>query len=423
MQPTASMQHYRQLNVVALGAMLFLGVSSAVATTPDSKEIQITWSDLQAMVDAHPSLRTQQYEIETARSAVTAAGAVPNPELEAEVGYGKAREGAESRLEWGVSLSIPLDWLGKRDARITAAQASVRVHESAKEALRRDVTLQLHLLFKTLLYQQERIAALRELTVQTDALNKIVQTRVDNGESRAIEAVQIRVEAGKISTELVIAESELKISQQRLAAWMNVAHDVILVAKGDATLLPNSPQSTSSLEKHVLNSPDMNMLQAEVDAAQATIEAEKRERIPEIAVAPFFDSELDKRSVGLGISFALPLWNFNNGNIQVAQGDYQAKKTRLELRRREIESELLSYRTSCDAAIEVAASYEKQILPDAQLVFKTINRTYELGEATLVEVISASRTLIETHLQFLTASLQAQEACSRFVASTGGNFQ
>jgi cobalt-zinc-cadmium efflux system outer membrane protein len=385
--------------------------------------VNIKWDDLLEIVDENPALRSQTHKIEAAKSNVKSARAVPNPELEGAAGYGMAVDGSESRVEWGLSLSIPLDWLGKRGARTKAARAEVRATESEKEALRREVTLQLRLLFLDLLYNQERVAALEQLSAQTDSLAKVVQVRVDNGESRSVEAVQVRVEARKISGELVIAKSELKTSQNRLGTWINTGNQKTLVAVGDATTLPSSPPTSFSIEEYLAAHPDLKTIDAQLEAAAVSVQVEKRERIPEIAVAPFFDSELDRRAVGIGLSVGLPLWNFNTGNIEKAQSRFLAKKESRELRRREIQSELLAYRTACESGVEVATNYKNLILPDAQSAAETVKRTYELGEATLFEAINASRTLIETHLQFVAASLQAQKQCSRFTIATGGNFK
>lgn len=410
----------RQLGTITFLAV-FLGMPTwTIARVSPSEEVRVEWNNVLEMVEEHPAIQSQSHRIEAAKSGVKAAGAVPNPELEGTAGYGMANDGSESRIEWGLSLSIPLDWLGKRSARIDVASAEVRATELKREALRRDVLLQLRLLFWELLYNQERVNALRQLSAQTDGLAKIVQTRVDSGESRSVEAVQVKVEAQKIFGELVLAQSELQISQNRLGTWINSDSRRVLVAVGDATILPVIPPASIPVEKLLASHPDLRAEEAQLAVTSAAIKTEKKERIPEFAVAPFYDSELDRRAVGVGLSIGLPLWNFNTGNIEKAQSRFLAEKASLELRRREIRSDLLAYRTTCEAGINVATSYRDQILPEAQKASDTIKRTYELGEATLFETLVASRTLIETHLQFVAASLQAQKACSRFAAATGG---
>lgn len=44
------------------------------------------------------------------------------------------------------------------------------------------------------------------------------------------------------------------------------------------------------------------------NALQTQIKLEKKERAPQLSVAPFFESELDKKSVGIGLSVELPIF-------------------------------------------------------------------------------------------------------------------
>ncbi len=48
-----------------------------------------------------------------------------------------------------------------------------------------------------------------------------------------------------------------------------------------------------------------------------------------------------------------------------------------------------------------------------------MERTYQLGEASLLEVIDARRTLLDTRRQLLGALAQAQIDCSRLGALVG----
>ena len=149
------------------------------------------------------------------------------------------------------------------------------------------------------------------------------------------------------------------------------------------------------------------------------MKVEKRERIPDWALTPFFDSELDRRAVGVGIAFELPLWNHNRGNIDKSRNALLEHEAQREMLLLELRSELVELEASCGAGALVAASYRDRILPQVASVAQTVERTYQLGEASLFEVLSATHALIETRLQFVSAALNAQIACSRLAAMKG----
>ena len=60
----------------------------APAKTPDGVSVpvvELTWTDIVHLVDRHPLLAAGKFQIDAARRGVDAAGAAPNPTLEAAV--------------------------------------------------------------------------------------------------------------------------------------------------------------------------------------------------------------------------------------------------------------------------------------------------------------------------------------------------
>ncbi|MBK9304202.1 MAG: hypothetical protein IPM94_10025, partial [bacterium] len=86
--------------VLAAGfVLLIVGTAGAAPATFDPGAapavIEITWSEIAGLVDAHPLLAAGEYGVEAAQGAVAAAGARPNPVLEAVLGRGRERPGEE----------------------------------------------------------------------------------------------------------------------------------------------------------------------------------------------------------------------------------------------------------------------------------------------------------------------------------------
>ena len=58
-------------------------------------------------------------------------------------------------------------------------------------------------------------------------------------------------------------------------------------------------------------------------------------------------------------------------------------------------------------------------MPRSETAASTMERTYQLGEASLLEVIDARRTLLDSRRLYLSALAQAQLDCSRLGALAG----
>ncbi|MDJ0765638.1 MAG: TolC family protein [Myxococcota bacterium] len=399
----------------------------AIAEQPsggsDISEIRVTWSDIAALVDRHPSIAVGNQKTAAAQAAVDAARAVPNPNLAVNAAYGRARDASASRVEWGVGLSMPLGWIAKRKARVAAAQAGAGVAAAASETLRRDVLLQLSALFWHLSYEQERVTALAALNHQTAALARTIKQRVDKGESRPVAATRVEIEVEKIAGELAFARSALEMRQVQLGLWLGIGNGQRIVVAANLTELPQHISAATARERVRTGHPTLVTGQAEVQALTADVALERRQRMPGASVQVFTDHELDRTAYGVGLAVELPLWNLNKGNINQAQALLAARKSQLDAERIEIASVAIEAQATCQAGVGLAIRYRDQIQPRADSAANTIERTYALGEATLLELIDARRTLLETRMQRLAAFAQAQTECGRLAVLIGEETQ
>jgi len=103
--------------------------------------------------------------------------------------------------------------------------------------------------------------------------------------------------------------------------------------------------------------------------------------------------ELDRRAYGVGLEVDLPLWNWNSGRIARAEALLAAGRKRAEATRREVEATVLEVQAACQASVLTATRLKDNVVPRSESAARTMDRTYQLGEASLLEVIDARRTL------------------------------
>jgi cobalt-zinc-cadmium efflux system outer membrane protein len=73
--------------------------------------------------------------------------------------------------------------------------------------------------------------------------------------------------------------------------------------------------------------------------------------------------------------------------------------------------------------VATATRFDRQVVPRSAAAAAALERTYELGEASLLEVVDARRTLLEARRTLLGALSQAQIDCSRLGALVGEDHQ
>ena len=381
--------------------------------------INLTWPDVVRLVDQHPRLSAGKFQVDAARGGVDAAGAVPNPTLEGNVGQGVARTGGASRVEWGLAVTMPFGWIAQRGSRINAAEAEVDVALAETKALRRDVLLQLRTLFWNLAHEQARVASLEALEAQTSALVETVKKRVEKGEVRPVEATRVEIELEKVTSELEAARTALKARRAELALWLGVPAGSTLVLAADLDTLPVAPDRDAALSKARLTHPVLAVAKARTRFFEAELDTEKLARVPAFGLTGFTSYELDRRAYGVGLTVDLPLWNWNSGRIAQAEARLAASRKQAEAAGLELQASVLDAQAACQASVATATRFRNNVVPRSETAASTMEKTYQLGEASLLEVIDARRTLLDSRRLYLSALAQAQMDCSRLGALVG----
>lgn len=382
-------------------------------------EVKVAWSDIVRLVDEHPLVVAGDRKRAAARAAVDAAAAVPNPELEVETAYGRAHDNSESRVEWGLALSIPLGWIAQRGAKINAAEAEVKMTDAESKAIRRKVLLQMQILFWNVVHEQERVKVLSKLAEETSAMVKAIKRKVEKEESRPIHAVRVEIEVEKISGRLTTAKINLKMKLEQLKLRLGIGRNRKLTAIADPEKLPEIMAADETGGSPWTAHPAVIAAQQRVRALQAEVTRERRENVPGVSLKIFANHELDRAAYGVAVAVDLPLWNFNSGRIRRAESLLAAGREKLDAEKMEIESAALEAAAACRAGVDLAIRYRDQLGPRAEHIAQAYKQAYKHGDATLLEMIDAHRTLLETRIKFVAALIDAQIECSRLAALVG----
>jgi cobalt-zinc-cadmium efflux system outer membrane protein len=390
----------------------------ATAEGPTATVTQVSWADIALLVERHPRLAAGAHQVEAARAGVDAAGAVPNPTLEGTVGQARPLDG-DSGVEWGLALTLPLGWIAPRGPQIDAAESEVDVATAENEALRREVLLQLRVLFWGLAYDQASVASLEALDAQTSALVRTVQQRVEEGEARPVEATRVEIELEKVTSELETARTSLSARQSELALWLGVAPGKPLVAVADLDALPAVADREAALARATATHPALAAARATARTLEAAVDIERRARVPSFSLTGFAELELDQRAYGVGLAVDLPVWSWNSGAIARAEASLAAGKEQAEAEALSLEAAVIQAQAACHASVAAATRFRDNVVPRSESGASMTERAYQLGEASLLEVIDARRTLLDAHRFHLSALAQAHIDCSRLRALVG----
>jgi cobalt-zinc-cadmium efflux system outer membrane protein len=109
-------------------------------------------------------------------------------------------------------------------------------------------------------------------------------------------------------------------------------------------------------------------------------------------------------SIGIGVSFPIPLWNRNRGNIMAAEAAREQARFAYEKIKAQAVAEIATALLAYDDARARWESYRDNIRPKSEQIRKTITYAYEKGGASLLDLLSTQRNDNDVRL----AAAQAQ---------------
>ena len=143
--------------------------------------------------------------------------------------------------------------------------------------------------------------------------------------------------------------------------------------------------------------PDVLAAETDLRGAEANLKLQKAERIPD----PTFSVGLehnppgggpDANTFNVGVSFPLPFWNLNGGNIRAARAAVDQARIALEQLKAQAVADYATARSEYSEASARWHMYRDQTVQKSARVRETIEFKYQKGAATLVDLLNAEQT-------------------------------
>jgi len=368
-----------------------------------------------------PRLLVSRASVGTAQGLAEQAGALPNPVggiLFENFGGGQTPLNGFSPQQATISLSQPIEWGGKRGARITAGAAELGAAEARDRQGLTAFGYDLALAYagaeaakaKVRLYEDASQAAARDLS-GTQAL-------VDAGRQAAVRAKQANAAylAAQADLESARADADQTLAQLSvLVAAPQSFTDVV------PSLLPlaDSLKPPSAAPPKIF--PAVAVAEAERDAALGKLDIERTRAIPDVtATLGVRRLQGDRETVLVGgISLPIPLFDQNGGNISAAGSQVAAADARLMAARAGAETGWRAALLQASAAIaKLAAAKSAEAAADE--AYGLTRTGYESGKTSLLDLLNARRVLTDARLRLLDARV-ARIAAQALLARLAGN--
>lgn len=402
-------------------ALFFFG--SLLVWGEEQKVKHYTLQEILAIAEEkNSSVAIFQTNIDAARGILTSARAYPNPDLEAELGKGKAsgEPGSISRQEYSLGLSQPFEWPGKRIYRRKAAEAGVGVASEEKEDFRLELTAQVKEAFFNVLLSERILDVSRKNMETVEAAVNSVKLRVDSGEAPELEMIKARVELLKVTKDLKRAEYRVAIAKAALNSLLGGALGEGYEIQGEFLVPVKHLVFASLVDTSLTRHPLILRQKKALEAADYALLRERQSRIPDLILKGSISDEIDKRSYAVGLSVSFPLFYQQQGEISVAQAGKARAQAELERTRLELTKLIIQEYQNYQIALDQLDVFDKGLIKQANEALRIARFSYEQGESDLLDLLDAQRVQRSTLSEYYEAQFELQAALARLERVTGG---
>ncbi|WP_434037615.1 TolC family protein [Formosa sp. 4Alg 33] len=271
----------------------------------------------------------------------------------------------------GLELEQLVQTARKRKKLIAVEQVSVEKSKQYFEDLLRSLKIEFRNKLTELQYLQLSKSVYQNQFNSVQKLAKAYKNQVDQGNFPKGEYIRIKALELEISKELTDVIASTNESQKELKMLMRLDPTLNLEILDDnywnQIVTPNQFLAENLIEKAKENRPDYKLAQLEKTYSEKLLIYEKSQKTPDVNFSVAYDRGGNAMwdFIGFGLSFDLPVFNRNQGNIASAKIGQEIAETQFQQKDLALENEIVLANQNLNQAIlfhnDIERDYEKDL--------------------------------------------------------------
>ena len=392
------------MNRYILAILLFISTSIAQSLTVDEC--------VRIALENKTSLKRADQDVAIARLNRASTGALMLPSVNAsksfsETTYGNSSSEASERYSGGLSLSQSLFNFGTK---INTLKQSDNNYNTAKEQ-KRQAKARIILDVYTYYYQYLKNSELFDIAGKDLELSKkqleLVEKQYNLGAVSKTDYLKASVRYGTSRSSFLSRELTKKNSEKSLRHSMGLLNsNVVINIQDKMDLMLVVPTFDEAYSLMMTNSPDLNILDNQISGAQINVKKAWSSSLPSVNMSvgmnassgdqitrTYFDDNYIKSA---NISVSIPIFSgFRNKNsIQISKLQLDQAETRSNAGKQSAQVNLYALVNTLNNYQEIIPIQE-EVLLSAEEDLRLAQQRYELGSASILELLDAQLALIQ----------------------------
>jgi outer membrane protein, heavy metal efflux system len=376
-------------------------------------------------LEREPSLRAVRSDIEAARGLQQQGGLRPNPTLTFER---RDEPGGTDNLT-SIGIQWPLD-LFRREGRVETAERGLQATQFAVADRERVLVAEVRMQYGVAAAAVRDVVVADELVAAAERQWEIVRARVDAGGTPPLERDLLEVELRRLEAGRLLAAGRADVAVVQLKQLIGMSPDEPLLLRETLEMLvTGSPAAASVAPAAIATRPDVREAEARVALADARIDLAQREGRLDVSLFGTYmrmDAGFSQQGVGstgalervrgqfnyvaVGAMVTLPLFNRAQGQVAAAQADRFGAEARREAADLAARAEVAAAQARDTRARRAVGLYSGGMRTLARRNLDVVQQTFDLGRATVFDVLAEQRRYLEVEQAYTTALREAWEA-------------
>ena len=300
--------------------------------------------------------------------------------------------------EYDISVQQLIYLAGKRNKRINIERINTQIAKYQFYDLMRTLRYELRTTFFELYFSQQSISVydreLAALKTLVDAYTTEYQKgNVAFNELARIQALQFDLENDKIEVLKDLTEKQgdlILLTGDTLARPIKPNLDVSSFDNIDISSL----NYTKLLDSGLVNRYDLKITETQIQSEQTNLALQKAMRIPDLTLGANYDriGGYIPNYNSITLSFDLPVWNHNQGNIKIAENQIEESKTNNKQKELEVKNEITKAFVQLIETDKLYKSSIQKFNGNYDKLFDGINIAYQNHTINLLEFIDYYET-------------------------------
>jgi cobalt-zinc-cadmium efflux system outer membrane protein len=367
--------------------------------TPPGQSLKVSIEETIALfLKQNLDLLMTYYGIDFAKGQQITASLFPNPVLSIGTLGSLANNQAIGRTgQIYPQVQQLFEMAGKRGYRIESAAYGAQSAEASFEDAIRQLTFTVKDAYFRVQLAQRRLALAEENRDRFARILEVNTIRFKKGYIAEVDLIRIRLQVVDFQSQVIQSIQEGNAARADLRVLLSLSASIGMVLTTELEYRPVEPDIVALRRVAMESRPDIRVKRLSQSQRMADLKLAKAYRVPDITAGTGLAIQGSRgpdnpTQLGFSLGIPLPLFNRNQGGI--AQAEVSAQMAEADLNKTLIQAENqvdIAYRNLVDSRRLVEA-YRAGVLDDARSTLTIVERAYERGGATILDLLDAART-------------------------------